>query len=111
MRQILLSDYYKDFYDEEEMHEKKTRLNAFLITLAITGALLCPVLLYLNQQVQYARLNYRLNSLKETQEKLENENKYLQARKNYLSSLERIESIARKQLGMVPAEKVILLPE
>jgi len=115
MKQILLSDYYPDFFkseeDKEDSEENKSKSKVFLISLTVMGILLLFSLLYLRQRVQYAKSSYEINSIKEVEKKLENENGYLQIRMEELSSLSRIEKIAREQLGLiVPKEiKVISL--
>jgi len=107
MRQILFSDYYNDFYDEEveDTREKKMRYKAFFLTLGILGLFLLPGLLYLSQKIQYVRSNYRINALAETKKSLENENRMLRTSRDQLAAPERIEAIARSSLGMIPTDR------
>lgn len=117
MKQILLSDYYPDFFkneeDKKERDENRAKSKVFLSSLLIMGVLLLIGLMYLRQRVQYAKLSYEINSFREIEKKLENENGYLQIRVVGLSSLSRIEKIAREQLGfIIPKEiKIISVEE
>ena len=114
MRQILLSDYYPDFYEDEfeGREERSIKRSVFLTIIILTGILLCPCLLYVQQNVQYAKWSYGINSLRKTNDNLQDENTYLQAEKEQLNSLERIEKVAREKFGLVsPDERIIPLQE
>lgn len=114
MRQILLSDYYPDFFkseeDEEGIEENKNKSKIFWISLIITGVFISIGLIYLHQRVQFAKLSYELNSLRENEKNLENENGYLQIRVNELSSLSRIEKIAKEHLGLIIPKEIKIVP-
>ena len=114
MKQILLSDYYPDFFkreeDEEEGGENRTKPRIFLTCLIVMGIFLFIGLVYLRQRVQYAKLSYEINSLREIEKKLENENGYLQIRMEGLNSLSRIEKIAKEQLGLIVPKEIKMIP-
>ena len=110
MRQILLSDYYPDFYEDEfgTKEERKTKQRILIATIILIGVLLCSCLLYVQQRVKYAKLSYRINSLKKEEQIFKNKNALLQAEKEQLGSLQRIERIARRKLGLVMLEETII---
>jgi cell division protein FtsL len=62
-------------------------------------------IIYINQYVQISRLNFQIEKLKEQRDELKTKKAYLQLEISSLKSLERIEEIAKNELGMAePAE-------
>jgi cell division protein FtsL len=114
MRQILLSDYYSDFYESEkgDHEERQNKRSILFITVIIIGVIIVPAMFYVKQRVKYSKLSYEINSLMKVEKELSNENALLQAKKEQMSSLERIELIAKTKLGLVvPDERMIPLKE
>ena len=114
MRQILLSDYYADFYDREreDHEERQSKKSVLLTTVILIGLLIIPAMFYVQGRVRYSKLSYQINALMKTEKELSNENALLQAKKEQMSSLERIEAIAKTKLGLVqPSERMIPLKE
>lgn len=114
MRQILLSDYYPDFYDggTVDHEEREGKRSILLTTVIIITILIIPAMFYVKQRVRFSKLSYEINALMKTEKELSNENALLQAKKEQISSLERIEVIARTKLGLVvPDDRVIPLKE
>ncbi len=73
--------------------------------------LFCTALVYVWQQIQVVKAGYAINQLKVQIEERENENRLLRMRLSNLSSLERVEKIAKERLKMVnpPPENIIYL--
>ena len=83
--------------------------------MALYGGIICLTvliaLLYLSQYAILAHLSLQINSLQGKVEALERENRNLQHQAAHLSSLDRVERIARHDLGMVPFAEIRYLPE
>ncbi len=73
--------------------------------------LFCTALLYVWQQIQVVKVGYGINQLRLQIEERENDNRSLRMKLNNLSSLERVEKIAKERLKMVnpPPENIIYL--
>lgn len=114
MKQILLSDYYQDFFkaeDEEiETAENESRPKTIFITMLIVISLLFMGLMYLRQNVQYSKISYELSALRGTLSDLQNVNNQLQVKSEELGSLSRIEKIAKEQLGLVVPKQLKTIP-
>ena len=80
---------------------KKGLVLYFLYTLLIVSL----VLSYLWQRFQVIKMGYEVSSLKSNKAKLEDEKKFLEMEKLSLSSLSRVEKIARER-GMVFPQKM-----
>lgn len=82
--------------------------------MALYGVAICLTviiaLLYLSQYAILAHLSLQINNLQEKVGTLERENRNLQHRTAYLASLDRVEKIARNDLGMVPFQEIRYLP-
>jgi len=82
--------------------------------MALYGVAICLAvmiaLLYLSQYAVLAHLSLQINNLQEKVEALERENCNLEQRSAYLASLDRVERIAREDLGMVPFQEIRYLP-
>ncbi len=61
---------------------------------------------YLNHNMYFFQLNYQLQDIREEISALQREKRQLELERSQLASLERIENIARKELGLVKAERV-----
>jgi cell division protein FtsL len=85
----------------------------FLATVALGVLILAAALLYVWQHTHVVRLGYEIERLRERQAALVQEHKGLRLELGQLSSLRRVEEIARKRLGMVTPGpgQVILMPE
>ena len=70
------------------------------------------VLMHVWLRLQVVQVGYVLSTTSKLQSRLEQENRELKVELATLISPERLEALARKRLGMVPAEKgqVIVLP-
>jgi len=114
VKQILLSDYYQDFFkaeDEEiETAENESRPKTIFITMLIVISLLFMGLMYLRQNVQYSKISYELSALRGTLSDLQNVNNQLQVKSEELGSLSRIEKIAKEQLGLVVPKQLKTIP-
>lgn len=67
--------------------------------------LLISVLLYIGLNVECIKTGYEINKLKLEKMELTNENKILRIEIAKLKSLERIETVARTELGLVTPDK------
>ncbi len=73
-------------------------LQIFLMSLII-------FLFYVWQSVQRVETDYKINCLEKDIQFFKNNNRYLKIRLNELTSLGRVEKIARKKLGLVSPGK------
>lgn len=82
--------------------------------MALYGTAICLAvviaLLYLSQYALMAHLNLHINNLRGKVATLERENRNLQHEAACLASLDRVERIARNDLGMVPFGEIRYLP-
>lgn len=110
MRQILLSDYYRDFYgnDLNDEEERRSRRRILFVSLVFIVISVCPCLLYLSYNIKFAKMSYIINSLRDEEKKLKEQSAFLQAEKEQLGSLQRIAEIAQKRLGLVPLDNGII---
>ena len=85
------------------MVKEKDRARAKeLRRLLICGAaILVPLLVYVWQRVDFLRVSYRVEALKKERQELQEENKHLSVERSFLMSPDRIERMARKELGLV----------
>lgn len=78
--------------------------------MALYGAVICITvlcaLLYLSQFAVMAHMNLQIHNLREEVKSLERENRDLERQAAYLASLERVERLAREELGMIPSAQV-----
>lgn len=90
------------------MTKKKTPFSYLFVTMLFFTALI-----HVWQRVQLVRLGYALENLKLRIAEEENENKLLRIKMQHLSSLERVDKIAKGKLGMIspPPENIIYLQE
>ena len=80
--------------------DRKTSRDLILLVL-ISSFLLLPLLLYVRQRMEFVRSGYRPESLTRELNQLEDRNRQLLVERASLRSLERVEKIARKNLGLV----------
>lgn len=75
--------------------------------------LVIAIFVYGWEKIQIVRNGYRLQQLEKELAFWENENRYLEIKAVQLTSLERVDKIARQKLGMVlpKQEDIILLPK
>lgn len=64
------------------------------------------VIVYINQYVRLSRSNYRLERLESQRSQLKNHNIHLELQISQLKSLDRVEEIAKRDLGMVRPDKI-----
>jgi cell division protein FtsL len=78
----------------------------------LTAVLLGVVLVHVWMRLQVVHMGYVLSTARKLQNRLEQENRELKVELATLTSPDRLESMARKRLGLAPPEKgqVILLP-
>lgn len=70
-------------------------------------AIICSMLIiYIGQTMQITRLNYRINSLEQKLEGIEEQNHQLKLKMAQNSSLSRVEKVARSQLNMKEPEEI-----
>ena len=68
----------------------------------IYGALVVvPLLAYVGQRVDFLRLSYRVEKLKQEKQQLLESHKQLIVERSYLLAPDRIERLARRQLGLI----------
>lgn len=80
----------------------RRRLRVMAVALAISACLVGGVLGVVGLRVNHVRLSYRLDDLRVLRSDLEELNRQLRVERATLSSLARIESRARGELGMAP---------
>ncbi|MEE8112393.1 MAG: cell division protein FtsL [Acidobacteriota bacterium] len=80
--------------------DRKTTRDLLLLVL-ISSVLLLPLLLYVRQRMEFVRYGYRLEALTRELNQMEDRNRQLLVERASLRSLERVEKIARKNLGLV----------
>lgn len=69
--------------------------------LLLYGAMIAiPLLVYVRQRVDFIRLSYRVEEMKKERQTLLDTNKQLTVERSLLLSPDRIESVARRQLGL-----------
>jgi len=85
------------------MVKEKDRARAKeLRRLLICGAaILVPLLVYVWQRVDFLRVSYEVEALKKERQELQEKNKHLSVERSFLMSPDRIERMARKELGLV----------
>jgi len=85
------------------MVKEKDRARAKeLRRLLICGAaILVPLLVYVWQRVDFLRVSYQVEALKKERQELQEKNKHLSVERSFLMSPDRIERMARKELGLV----------
>ena len=91
--------------------DRKTSRDLILLFL-ISSILLLPLLLYVRQRMEFVRSGYRLQALTKEMNRLEDRNRQLRVERASLRSLQRVEKIARKNLGLVDQKNFeIVIPE
>ena len=65
------------------------------------AAIVVPLLVYVWQRVEFLRVSYRVEALKRERQQLQDQNKQLGVERSFLLSPDRIERVARKELGLV----------
>src|SRR5215475_13494203 len=90
---------------------RRGRRHIFLTTLLGLG-LIALVLLHVWLRLQVVKTGYVLSTASKLQNRLEQENRELKIELATMTSPDRLESLARRRLGLVPPEKgqVIILP-
>ena len=65
------------------------------------AAIVVPLLVYVWQRVEFLRVSYEVEALKKERQQLQEQNKQLTVERSFLLSPDRIERLARKELGLV----------
>lgn len=65
------------------------------------AAILVPLLAYVWQRVDFLKISYQVEALKKERQGLQEENKHLGVERSFLMSPDRIERMARRELGLV----------
>jgi cell division protein FtsL len=65
------------------------------------AAIVVPLLVYVWQRVEFLRLSYDVEELKKERLQLQEQNKQLGVERSFLLSPDRIERLARKEIGLV----------
>ena len=93
-------------------HEHKRNRRHFVCVAGLALVLIGVVLVHVWLRLQVVKTGYVLATATKLQARLEQENRELQIELATLTSPDRLESLARRRLGLVPPEKgpVIVLP-
>jgi cell division protein FtsL len=93
-------------------HEHKLNRRHFVCVAVLALVLVGVVLVHVWLRLQVVKTGYVLATATKLQTRLEQENRELQIELATLTSPDRLESLARRRLGLVPPEKgqVIVLP-
>ncbi|MGN6732218.1 MAG: cell division protein FtsL [Candidatus Binatia bacterium] len=93
-------------------HEHKRNRRHFVCVAGLALVLVGVVLVHVWLRLQVVKTGYVLATATKLQARLEQENRELQIELATLTSPDRLESSARRRLGLVPPEKgqVIVLP-
>jgi len=94
-RRVILNQRLVKERDAARAHELRR-------VLLIGAGLLIPVLFYVWEQVEYIRYGYRIEQFRKDKAQLLEWNRQLKLEKATLESLNRIERLAEKRLGLVP---------
>lgn len=94
-RRVILNQRLVKERDAARAHELRR-------VLWIGAGLLIPVLFYVWEQVEYIRYGYRIEQFRKDKAQLVEWNRQLKLEKATLESLNRIERLAEKRLGLVP---------
>jgi len=65
------------------------------------AAIVVPLLVYVWQRVEFLSVSYKVEGLKKERQQLQEQNKQLTVERSFLLSPDRIERLARKELGLV----------
>jgi len=65
------------------------------------AAIVVPLLVYVWQRVEFLQVSYRVEALKKERQQLQEQNKQLTVERSFLTSPDRIEHLARTQLGLI----------
>ena len=95
-----------------ERAERRGGRRLFLFTALLALALIAVVLVHVWLRLQVVKTGYVLSTASKLQSRLEQENRELKIELATMTSPDRLESLARRRLGLVPPEKgqIIILP-
>ena len=79
----------------------RSRTKELLRFVLYGGAAACLLVAYVWQRVDFLRGSYRVQAMEQRLTQLRKENETLRVQRSYLMNHERIESLARKRLGLV----------
>jgi cell division protein FtsL len=89
----------------------KGRLHELLVVVLLAGLLLLPLLLYVWNHMEWIRVGYELEHLKQERLSQAELGARLRIEKASLEALSRVETVARDRIGLVPAAAVVRLVE
>jgi cell division protein FtsL len=95
-----------------ERAERRGGRRLFFFTTLLALALIAVVLVHVWLRLQVVKTGYVLSTASKLQSRLEQENRELKIELATITSPDRLESLARRRLGLVPPDKgqVIILP-
>jgi cell division protein FtsL len=79
----------------------RARSRELRLLLLCCAAIAIPLLVYVRQRVEFIRVSYRLERLSKERQDLQEINKQLTVERSLLLSPDRIDRVARKQLGLL----------
>jgi cell division protein FtsL len=95
-----------------QVHPARLRASASAILLLLCAAVVTfGALFYIWQRYQFIRLGFEVAALRQQKADLRQQIEPLQVEAEYLSRLERVDALARQQLGMrapAPAQVIVL---
>ena len=97
---------------ERPEHSERRGPRHFWLTALLGLVLIAVVLIHVWLRLQVVQTGYVLSTASKLQSRLEQENRELKIELATMTSPDRLESLARRRLGLVPPEKgqVIILP-
>jgi len=78
----------------------RVRARELRLLLLCGAAIVIPLLCYVRQRVEFIRLSYKVERLSKERQDLQEVNKQLTVERSLLLSPERIDKVARRQLGL-----------
>jgi cell division protein FtsL len=98
--------------ERSEDPERRGGRRHFFFTALLALGLIAVVLVHVWLRLQVVKTGYVLSTASKLQSRLEQENRELKIELATMTSPDRLESLARRRLGLVPPEKgqVIILP-
>jgi len=104
-----LSGSGTNYSRKKDYSSSKQKKKAGITILVLFIILILPITLIISQSLRLVHLNYQLEVLENNLSELQSENRELILDLSSKTSLNRIERIAREELGMVEAESITRL--
>lgn len=97
----------EDYYSQKMGYAKKSNsLHEIIFCFGLACCIVSLLIFYLFQSIQYTELSYQLQQSKVELEVLRKENHQLDLEMARLSALDRIERVARRELGMLDPKEM-----